>query len=285
MAIKIIHDFPAIIPNYELFIVDLFGVIHDGVELYPKVFDNLKYIKEQKKHLVFLSNAPRRAIKAQKKLKELGIDENLYDFILTSGEHAFAHFKNLEQENPPLKYYYLGPEKDRDLLHDTNHIEVETTTEADIAITTGLDPDQQVNDMMPQIHDIKQSNLELFCINPDKYVHKQNGKSHICAGMIAKTYIELGGKVTYYGKPYISIYQKIFKKFSNISKEKILCIGDGMETDITGANNASLHSALITSGMHVKELNTNIGQLPDMEKVIKLSQTYQATPTFIAALF
>ena len=115
--IKIIEDFNDVIPQYELFIVDIFGVIHDGLELYPEVFDNIKKIKQQNKHFVFLSNAPRRAKIAQQALSDFGIEQNLYDTIMTSGEHAFEYFKNLERQNITLKYYYLGPKKEIGRAH------------------------------------------------------------------------------------------------------------------------------------------------------------------------
>ena len=283
--IKIIDDFKAIIPQYELFIVDIFGVIHDGLELYPKVFENIQEIAKQNKHFVFLSNAPRRAIKAEKALNNFGISKDMYDFVLTSGEFAFKYFKNLEKQNIIKKYYYLGPEKDRDLLAESKHIEVTTAKKADLAICTGLDPDQQVSDFMPQIEEIKATNLELHCINPDKFVHKQSGASHICAGAIAQKYLSMQGKVKYYGKPFTPIYEQILQSFPNIDKSKILCIGDGMETDIKGANQAGLTATLITSGMHVKELNTNIGTIATEAEILNLCKKYQAQPDFIAALF
>ena len=279
--VKIIEDFNEVIPNYELFIVDIFGVIHDGLELYPKVFENIQQIKKQNKHFVFLSNAPRRATKAQTALHNFGITKDLYDFIITSGEHAFTYFKN----QPILKYFYLGPDKDRDLLDGTEHKMVDNPEEADIAITTGLDPDQQVSDIMTEINSIKNANLELHCINPDKFVHKQSGASHVCAGAIADKYIEMGGKVEYYGKPYLSIYESILSKFTNTPKDKILCIGDGLETDIKGANSAGLSSVLITSGMHVNELKTSIGTLHEINNVETLTKKYQSSPTYISPLF
>ena len=140
---KIINDFKDVIPQYELFIVDIFGVIHDGLELYPKVFENIKEIATQNKNFVFLSNAPRRAKKAAQALHNFGISKDMYNFILTSGEFAFNYFADLEKKNIIKKYYYLGPEKDHDLLDGTQHIEVTDPMQADIAITTGLDPEQK----------------------------------------------------------------------------------------------------------------------------------------------
>ena len=282
---KIITDFKEIIPQYDLFIVDIFGVIHDGLELYPKVFDNIKEIAQQNKNFVFLSNAPRRAAKAAQALNNFGISKDMYNFILSSGEFAFSYFEQLQEQNIIKKYYYLGPEKDHDLLNGTNHIEVADPMQADIAVTTGLDPEQQVSDVQTQIDAIRAANLELYCINPDKFVHKQSGASHICAGAIAQKYLTMQGKVKYFGKPFTPIYQRILEQFPHIDKKKILCIGDGMETDITGANQAGLTSVLITSGMHVQELESSIGKAVTAEAMVKLCKKYNAQPDFIATLF
>jgi len=277
---KLLNSIKEIVPNYKLLILDIFGVIHDGVETYPQVIEMIDYLGAQDKRIVFLSNAPRRSERAIETLESFGINENMYDFILTSGEHAFYHFEVLDK----LKYFYIGPEKDRGLLNGTPHEEVANANDADIAIATGLTPEQVVDDVMPQIEAIKNAGLTLHCINPDLYVHKKNGRSHICAGAIADTYKEMGGKVEYYGKPYQGVYDEIMDEFE-FSKNEILCVGDGLDTDIKGATNAGFDSVLVTSGMHRKQLDLEIGNTPDVKKVEALCKQYGSSPTYILSLF
>jgi HAD superfamily hydrolase (TIGR01459 family) len=283
MKIKNIFE---IADNYELFILDLFGVIHDGNELYPNSIATVKKLREMGKKICFLSNAPRRAVVASQKLIEFGIIEGEdYEHILTSGEHAFHSFKALQENNEIIKYFYFGPEKDHDLLRDLKHEEVTDVKEADLAISTGLEPHQTVDDVEKELDMLYEQGLEVHCINPDKFVHKKSGRSHICAGAIAEKYISMGGEVSYYGKPYSGIYQEVLTLFPEISKEKILCVGDGMDTDIMGANNAHLDSLLISSGMHRSVLETEIGEVAKDEKIQLLFEEHLAKPTYISSLF
>lgn len=277
---KLINSLKEITAKYELFILDIFGVIHDGDDPYPNIVEMIDYLGSQNKKIVFLSNAPRRSEKAIKALEKFGINENMFDFILTSGEHAYYYFEVQDK----LKYYYIGPAKDRDLLKGLAHEEVSDANQADIAIATGLEPEQVVTDVENQLHDINKANLTLHCINPDLYVHKKNGRSHICAGAIAKSYKELGGTVEFYGKPFQGVYDEIIDEFE-CSKKHILCVGDSFETDIKGANMSNLDSVLISSGMHRKDLNLEIGQTPNMEEVEKLCRKFSVTPNYILSLF
>lgn len=277
---KLINSLKDISKNYELFIIDIFGVIHDGDDAYPNIISMIDYLGKKQKKIVFLSNAPRRSEKAIKALAKFGINENMFDFILTSGEHAYYYF---EVQNK-LKYFYIGPEKDRDLLEGLPHIEVAQTDDADIAIATGLDPHQQVTDILPKLESVKAAKLTLHCINPDLYVHKKNGHSHICAGAIAQKYQELGGKVEFYGKPFQGVYDEVIDEFE-FSKKEILCIGDSLETDIKGANMAGLDSVFISSGMHRNQLNLEIGETPELQQVEKLCQKFGVKPNYILSLF
>ena len=277
---NIINSLKEISANYELFILDIFGVIHDGDDPYPGIVEMIDYLGTQNKKIAFLSNAPRRSEKALKALEKFGINENMFDFILTSGEHAYYYFEVQKK----LKYFYIGPEKDRDLLVGLPHQEVAIAEDADVAIATGLDLGQTVDDVMPQLKSIKAADLMLHCINPDLYVHKKSGRSHICAGAIAKAYNKLGGEVQFYGKPFQGVYDEVIDEFE-ISRKKVLCVGDSLETDIRGANMANLDSVFISSGMHRKQLDLEIGQKPDAKQTEKLCQEFKVSPTYILSSF
>lgn len=277
---KQIKSLGEISDNYELFIIDIYGVIHDGTDLYKDVLDTIKFLKLHNKKIVFLSNAPRRSERTIKVLDNLGITEEHYDYLLTSGEFAYYYF----EEQDKLKYYYLGPEQDKHLLQGTAHELVNNPKDADIAVVTGLTPEQKVEDVLPEIKAIKEANLEMHCINPDIFVIKKNNKSHFCAGAVAEKYKELGGNVVYYGKPYQNIYDEVIAEF-DYKKSQILCIGDGLHTDIKGANQNGLDSLLITSGMHINELGITIGEEANINKLSDLCKNYSATPNFVASLF
>ena len=277
----IITDTFAIAEDYDLFILDLFGVIHDGTDLYPNSQETVKKLRKLNKKICFLSNAPRRASRAIEKLTEFGINEGEdYDAIITSGEYAYSCFSKQDMMN----YFYFGPEKDRDLLKGLGHKETSVES-ADIAVSTGLEPHENVDSVTNELAAIKARNLELYCINPDLFVHKKCGKSHICAGSIALKYQEMGGKVKYFGKPHLGIYESVFSLFPAIKKDKILAVGDGMHTDIKGAEQAQIDSLLISSGMHRKFLGLEIGEVASPNKISSLIEKYKTTPKFISSLF
>lgn len=273
-------DITPIIDNYDYFLLDLWGVIHDGTKTYPGVIERLQYLKQMGKKVCFLSNAPRRAKKVAELLERLGISKDLYDFILTSGEATFSHIADLKKSG---LYYYIGPDKDADLLDELLHYKkTDDASKADFAIITGFDDgNYDIAHKMPQLLEAKKNNLELICANPDLTVVKQTGEELLCAGILANEYKKLGGKVVYFGKPYDFVYERVFSLFSIDNMTKVLAVGDGIETDILGANRAKIDSAFIAGGILANELKIKHGQLPQKDLMQVICDKYQAYPTFI----
>ncbi len=279
--------------NYDYFILDIWGVIHDGSQPYPGVLEQMKYLRSLNKKVCFLSNAPRRASKVGEVLKKFGIDESFYDFIMTSGEATFLFLqenkpnsKNLEQligrHSRGFEYYYIGPDKDADLLNGLGYSATKDAAKADFVVATGFDQDSSVlEEKLPQLQEAIKNNLTMICVNPDLIVVKQNGAELICAGILALEYQKMGGKVVYFGKPYNLVYEQVCQLFSNPDKTKVLAIGDGIETDILGANNNKIDSALIAGGILAGELKIKHGELPDKDLMQKICDKYKAYPQFV----
>lgn len=269
------------ISKYDYYILDIWGVIHDGDKLYPSVLEKLELLRKHNKNICFLSNAPRRAQNVEKILNNLGVTNNYYDFIMSSGEAIFMSLENYFKEG---KYYYLGPKKDQDLLNGKNGFtQSQNLEEADFVIVTGF-----VNDITPNIEEefkildkIHSYNLPMICANPDIIVIKQDGRELFCAGLIAKKYSEIGGKVLYFGKPYKTVYDVVMQKYNLKDKSKILAIGDGVETDILGANNFNIDCALVTGGILSNELNVKYGEIADITQVKILLDKYKVNPTYL----
>ncbi|MES2677680.1 MAG: TIGR01459 family HAD-type hydrolase [Pseudomonadota bacterium] len=279
----------AIADKYDYFILDLWGVIHDGTKLYPEVLESLKYLRSLNKKVCFLSNAPRRSAKVVELLNRLGVGENLYDFIITSGEATYLYLQaNRGKEliasakNNSYSYYYIGPKKDADLLNGLGYKEAADASAADFAITTGFDDgNYNIDEKLPQLKAAAANNLTLICVNPDLVVIKQNGEELLCAGVLALEYQKLGGKVVYFGKPYNLVYEQVLQLFSINDKSRILAVGDGIETDILGANKNQIDSALIAGGILANKLKVKYGEFPDANLMQKICDQHQAYPTFI----
>jgi HAD superfamily hydrolase (TIGR01459 family) len=226
-------------------------------------------------------------------LKKFGIDESFYDFIMTSGEATFLFLQEHKHNSAKLEqvignvtngfhYYYIGPDKDVDLLNGLGYSATDDAAKADFVVATGFDHDLSIpEEKLPQLKEAIRNNLTMICVNPDLIVVKQNGNELICAGILALEYQKMGGKVVYFGKPYNLVYDQVFRLFSNPDKTKVLAIGDGIETDILGANNNKIDSALIAGGILANELQIKHGELPDKDLMQKICDKYKAYPQFV----
>jgi HAD superfamily hydrolase (TIGR01459 family) len=274
-------SFDEIAKKYQYFLFDVWGVIHDGDHPYPNVLETIISLHEQKKNVCFLSNAPRRSVKVAEVLKKYGIMPSYYDFIMTSGEAAYYDLTHNKVHGS--KYFYIGPQKDIDLLDGLEYDMVEDAKDADFAIVTGFDGlGSTLEEKMPQINAAIACNLPLICVNPDMMVIKKGGDELLCAGVIAKKYLELKGRVFYYGKPYGEIYKIVHEIFGkNADKSKFLAIGDGLETDIKGANDYGIKSVLTTGGILSNKLGIIPGQKADQDKVKEQCGFQGAFPDYV----
>lgn len=283
---QIISGLEQIISSHNYFIIDLWGVLHDGTKPYPYALDALKKLKEAGKKIILLSNAPRRAAKAKIVLNNLGFTEDIYDKIITSGEITFDYVASNYVGKPNNKFYYIGPDKDTDLLNDLPLERTENAAEAAFAVCTGFNDFGSVfEERKWQLDECLAANLTLLCANPDLKVVNQAGHTQICAGEMAIYYEKQGGKVEYFGKPYKSAYDVCKEYFGNPALEQICGIGDSVHTDITGANNAGAHSIFISSGIHLKDLQVEAGQTPAIENLRNLFAEYNQNPSYVQAYF
>jgi HAD superfamily hydrolase (TIGR01459 family) len=284
---KFIKSIKEIADLYDYFIFDVWGVIHDGSKAYPGAIEAISFLREKGKKICFLSNAPRRAAKVAAVLNKFGVTPDLYDFIMSSGEATFIDLEKNQKDGFKdfgKNYFYIGPKKDLDLLDGLEYQKVDSAAEANFAITTGFDyDDSTLSEKIPQALDAKKYNLPMICVNPDLIVVKQSGQEMICAGALALEYKKIGGNVIYYGKPYTSVYEIVCQNFNISKNSKIIAIGDGMETDIQGANNFGIDSILITGGILSNSLNITYNQEADKDDLEKIFNQHKLFPQFITS--
>ena len=235
--------------KYDLLLFDLWGVIVEGDSTYPGVVEAINQIMS-KTNVMFLTNAPRPSFQSEKILQSWGIDKAKADKIITSGDIARqmmqAHNTKIGK---PSKIYHLGEDRNKDLLVDFEYEVTEDLGNADILLLS-LYRDEHENikefDHLLQ-QAAAQPNLLILCSNPDTTIPKQ-GMLRYCAGYFASIVEKFGGKVIYTGKPKSVIYDYALQKQPHVPKNRVLMIGDTFETDILGANDAGIHSALVLSG-------------------------------------
>ena len=279
------HSISEISDKYDIFFVDLWGVIHDGVDMYPGVHKALQDLKAAGKRVIFLSNAPRRSYKAVQGLQRFGINDDLYETVITSGEAVFTHLT--ASKNPSKnKFIIIGPERDADLLNGTDYLKVDKVADADFMIVTGFDNDDStMAEKQPYLDEAIKLDLPLICANPDLAIVRISGKRALCAGVIAQKYQEMGGKVQQFGKPFLEVYEMAMSIAGNAHKSRIAAIGDNPGTDILGGVNFGIDSYLIPGGILGGELGIKHGQLPPLEKIEKMAQDSRIIPTGVLPEF
>ncbi len=238
--------------NYDVFFIDLWGVIHNGVEIFENVKSTLRRLKEKNKKILFITNAPRRTDVISEQLKSFGLTSDYYDYIVSSGEITWLSLKKKYEKK---KCYLIGPPRDYHLVEGLDIDLVEDySSGVDIIVNTGPWGDDDILENYTKVlNNLAVLNPLMICSNPDKTVIR--GKNFmICAGLLAEYYEKIGGVVEYYGKPHKQIYQFCFKLVG--TKERILVIGDSLDNDVMGANIQNLDSLLITDGIH-REVNKN----------------------------
>lgn len=275
--------------NYSHFILDVWGVVHDGSAAYPGAIEAISFLRKEGKKICFLSNAPRRASKVAKMLEKFGVTPDLYDFVLSSGEATFLDLERNQKngfQNFGKNYFYIGPQKDIDLLDELNYVRVDEAAQAQFAISTGFDNDSStLAEKLPQAIEAKKNNLPMICVNPDMIVVRQSGQKMICAGTLAREYEKIGGEVFYYGKPFSAVYEMVCEIFGNPEKTKILAVGDGLETDIKGANDFGIDSLLVTGGILASHFDTKLGQAENTLRLEKICAAHGTFPQFAIPFF
>ena len=267
-------DLNFMINDSEGLILDIWGVLWDGIDVYPEALNTLQKLRKRNLPIILLSNAPRRSNIVSEKLSKIGIGKDLYDKIISSGDVCRNELINNTNLVTGLKYYFIGLKEDNDLLNNTKFKESNSPKDADFILITGpRDFDHILEDYTDELKECLKNKLPMICANPDKIVVRQNGKKIFCAGAIAKDYTKLGGTVKQFGKPYKNVFLEALKHLKKLSPKinlsNVSIIGDGLETDILGGNTVQINTILITSGILSHTLNTQYGQKPDLKKLNK----------------
>ncbi|MSP51047.1 MAG: TIGR01459 family HAD-type hydrolase [Alphaproteobacteria bacterium] len=269
--VPILPGFRGIAGRYRAAILDLWGVIHNGLEAFPSAVACLGRFRDAKIRTLLLSNAPRRSSEVVQRLVELGIPRSAYDSIITSGDLTRAALTARGDgfhAGLGRRYFRLGPERDWGLMEALDYTVVDRLSTASFIVVTGLldDDTETVADYGAFLAEALERDLPLICANPDHEV--QRGTRHVpCAGQLAAAYERLGGRVAYHGKPHAAAYAACFATFDGIERHQVFAVGDSLRTDIAGANGAGVDGYFITSGIHAAELGIAPGETPDGAKI------------------
>lgn len=268
----ILNGLAGIADRYDGFIIDLWGVIHDGGALYSGARDALARLAARGRKTVMLSNAPRRAELLIEQMAGLGIERSLFGAVMSSGE---AVHRELRARRDPWfgrlgrRYLLVGAPGDEALLEGLDFERCRTVEEADFLLNTGLDGiEDTIERHLPLFERAIDAGLPMICANPDLVVVQQ-GRPFLCAGALAARYRFMGGDVVYRGKPDPAIYDDCLALLGVSDRRRVLAVGDAFETDVKGAHGAGLDSLLIMGGIHADALHG-----ADGARIVAAAQDY-----------
>ena len=254
--VPIVDSLSEIADRYDALFCDLWGCVHDGVRGFPEAIDALRTFRAEGGKVVLLTNAPRPRAGVERQLEALGVPPDCWDTISTSGDSArVAMFRGVIGN----RVWFMGQDHDLPFFEppaivpdpvDVRLAELRDAT--GIACLGPFDAHADPSENRPEFLHAKQRGLKLLCANPDLVVDRGEHREW-CAGALAQLYTEMGGESLYFGKPHPPVYALARERLTQIGAQvpdvRILCIGDGIQTDIRGALGEDLDSLFVTGGL------------------------------------
>ncbi len=278
VRLKQVSRLDDIVPHYRAVLCDVWGVIHNGVAYAPAAAQALSSARNRGVVVILVTNAPRPAASVIAQLDRLGFPHAAYDRVVTSGDVT----RDLVAEGP-RKVFHLGPERDLPLFDGTG-VELVEAFEASVVVCTGLfdDETETPDNYGEMLRGFRSRNLPLVCANPDIVVERGDRLIY-CAGALAQAYGQLGGTTHIAGKPHRPIYDLAIAVASEVSasaltRDHVLAIGDGVLTDIKGAENAGLEAVYVSGGIHAAEHGDR--DKPDLDLMRLFLEKHVALPAY-----
>ena len=281
---RIIENLSEVSDRYDALFCDLWGCVHDGVRVLPEAVAALRAFKAKGGAVLLLTNAPRARAEVAKQIARMGMPEDAWDVIATSGDSArVAMFEGAVGQ----KVWFMGQPHDLSFFEPLKLVEapVEITqvslSEAEGIVCTGpFDPMADPETLRPELLLAKTKGLKLLCANPDIVVDRGEVREW-CAGAVARLYTEMGGESLYFGKPHPPIYDLARRRLAQMGRptpdERILAIGDGILTDVKGGIGEGIDTLFITGGLSREETGTVRQPMP--EKLAAFTAAEQFDPT------
>ena len=234
-------------PKYRLILCDVWGVVHDGVTLYPGAKERLRGWRGEGRCVALITNAPRTADAVEEQVARIGLPRDSYDFVATSGEAGIEALNALEK---PVGF--VGTAGDREILEGRGVRIAEGDDFTDLACTGVTQERPHPQDYCEDLEVWARRDVNMHCLNPDRLVVR-GGIAEACAGAIADLYAMLGGRVTWYGKPFEAIYRHALHRAGNPPRDEVLAVGDGLQTDILGAARMGFDAIFVSGGINAGE--------------------------------
>lgn len=274
--------------DFDGFIVDQWGVVHDGAAPYAGARECLEALRHAGKRVVMLSNSGRGNEANMALMASLGFPRSLYDAFIAAGEDARSAIAGRTTPfHARLGKRCLAFTRDgeRRLLEGLGLAFVERVEDADFVAVIGIDsPRRNLPDYEAELQAARARGLPMICANPD-LVRFLDGRLVDAPGVLAHRYEALGGEVFWHGKPHPAIYQSCLREMRGIARDRIVAVGDSVEHDVAGAASVGLPCALVAGGVHAEALGIARGQMPATERLRSLLHGAPAHPAFVVPAF
>ncbi|RED17930.1 TIGR01459 family HAD-type hydrolase [Pontivivens insulae] len=285
---RIIENLDEIAMNYDAVFCDLWGCLHNGVRPFEEAVAALTQFRDGGGTVLLLTNSPRPSAHVVTQLDEIGVARDLYQGVTSSGDAAVDA---LASGAFGSKVYHLGPGRDEpfftavaeDDFYEGTTVERVPLEKAESIVCTGLfdDNTETPDDYRETILYGVTKGLKMLVANPDVIVDRGDKRIY-CAGAIGQAYAEAGGDAQAFGKPHAPIYALARRKLTEIrgnsvDDDRILCIGDGINTDIAGGVGEGLDTLFITGGLAAEETATT--RQPDPDKLDRFLKAARLSPT------
>lgn len=274
--------------DFDAFIVDQWGVLHDGTRAYPGAIECLAELRRAGKRVVILSNTGRGEAEVGAIMDGMGLFRHLYDRCITAGEDARrALMRRTSGFHSRLgrRAYAFTRDGDASLLEGLELDLVDDVRDADFLAVLGIDsPRTTLADHEPALAAAAARRLPMVCANPDFTRPSPQGLLD-AAGVLARRYEALGGEVFYHGKPHPPIYGSCLETLAGCARDKVVAVGDSIEHDVLGAARAGLRCAFCAGGIHAAELEASWGRLPTPAAWSRFIEGAIARPDFLLPAF
>jgi HAD superfamily hydrolase (TIGR01459 family) len=244
-------------PRYDAFLVDSYGVLHDGSSPYRGAVECLRRLRAAGKRVAVLTNTPRRSATVSSEIARVGVVHDCYDVLVSAGEVTHAMLARAGATlglAPGQRFFYVGPERSREIVSGLPFDETTRMDDADFMVITGLVPGLDTEpDYDALLRRALRRAVVAVCANPDR-VAIRAGRLGLCAGAIAARYEALGGRVRFLGKPYPEIYVAAMQQLRGVDPARVAAVGDALATDIAGARGEGFDSIFVAGGIHADEV-------------------------------
>ena len=243
-----------LVAGVDVVLSDIWGVVHNGLIAFPEACEALHNFRKQGGTVILITNAPRPADSVQRQLRKMGIADETYDALVSSGDLT----RNFVADHPGSKLFWIGQERHNSVHRGLDPV-LAPLEDADYIVCTGLfdDETESPEDYRATLLQARERQLTLICANPDIVVERGDRLIY-CAGAIAELYRELGGEVIFYGKPHRPIYERAIELAAErqshpVALTRVLAIGDSVRTDLAGAHGFGIDCLFVTRGIHSEE--------------------------------